>query len=52
MAKPRMKAITMTFKEVKFDEEGNPMKNKYTGEILYRFVRRKVRHNAAYIPKM
>ena len=51
MAKPRMKAITMTFKEVKFDKEGNPVKDKETGEILYKLVRRKVKHNASYIPR-
>lgn len=50
MAKINMKAITMPFREMKVDEEGNPVKDKKTGEILYRLVQRKVRHNAAYFP--
>ena len=37
MAHPKMKAITMPFKEVKVDEEGNT-------------VYRRVRHNALYLP--
>ena len=51
MAKLRMKAITMTFKEVRFDEEGNPMRDKKTGEILYKRVQRQVKHNASYFPR-
>lgn len=50
MAKLNMKAITMPFKEVKVDEEGNPLRDKESGEILYKTVYRKVKHNAAYFP--
>lgn len=46
-----MKAVTMSFKEVRLDEEGNPMRDKETGNILYKIVHRKVRHNAAYFPR-
>lgn len=49
MAHPKMKAITMPFKEVKLDEEGNPILDKKTGELQYRIVYRKVRHNALYL---
>lgn len=45
-----MKAIKMTFKEMMFDEEGNPMRNKKTGEIMYKRVQHVVRHNIAYFP--
>lgn len=45
-----MKAITMPFKEVKVDEEGNPVFDKNTGELSYRTVYRRVRHNALYLP--
>lgn len=51
MAKPRMKAITMTFKEIRVDQEGNVIKDKETGEPLYKRVRRNVRHNAYYFPR-
>ena len=47
MAKMNMKAITMAFKEVLLDEEGNPVKDK----TVYNRVLRKVRHNAAYFPR-
>lgn len=50
MAHPKMKVITMPFKEAKVDEEGNPLRNKETGQILYKTVYRKVKHNAAYFP--
>lgn len=50
MAHPKMKAITMPFKEVKVDEEGNPVFDKKTGELSYRIVYRRVRHNALYLP--
>lgn len=50
MAHPKMKAITMSFKEVKVDEEGNPVFDKKTGELSYRIVYRRVRHNALYLP--
>lgn len=49
MAHPKMKAITMPFKEVKVDEEGNPVFDKKTGELSYRTVYRRVRHNALYL---
>lgn len=52
MAHPKMKAISMPFKELKLDEEGNPVLDKKTGLPTYKTVYRKVRHNAAYIPKM
>lgn len=51
MAKRNMRAITMVFKEVKVDEEGNPVFDKKTGEVLYKMTYRKVKHNAAYYPK-
>lgn len=50
MAHPKMKAITMPFKEVKLDEENNPILDKKTGEPQYRIVYRRVRHNALYLP--
>lgn len=50
MAHPKMKAITMPFKKVKVDEEGNPVFDKKTGELSYRTVYRRVRHNALYLP--
>lgn len=50
MAKMNMKAITMAFKEVLLDEEGNPVKDK-EGKTVYNHVLRKVRHNAAYFPR-
>jgi hypothetical protein len=50
MAHPKMKAITMPFKEVKVDEEGNPVFDKKIGELSYRTVYRRVRHNALYLP--
>lgn len=40
----------MPFKEVKLDKEGNPLLDKQTGEVLYKIVYRKVKHNAAYFP--
>lgn len=49
MAKMNMKAITMAFKEVLLDEEGNPVKDN-EGKTVYVRVFRKVRHNAAYFP--
>lgn len=45
-----MKAITMAFKEVLLDEEGNPVKDN-EGKTVYVRVFRKVRHNAAYFPR-
>lgn len=45
-----MKAITMAFKEVLLDEEGNPVKDN-EGKPVYVRVFRKVRHNAAYFPR-
>lgn len=50
MAKMNMKAITMAFKEVLLDEEGNPVKDN-EGKPVYVRVFRKVRHNAAYFPR-
>lgn len=50
MAHPKMKAIFMPFKELKLDEEGNPVLDKKTGLPTYKTVYRKVRHNASYFP--
>ena len=50
MAKMNMKAITMAFKEVLLDEEGNPVKDN-EGKTVYVRVFRKVHHNAAYFPR-
>lgn len=50
MAKIKTKAIFMPFKEIKFDNEGNPMFDKKTGEPVYQNVKRIVRHNAMYYP--
>lgn len=46
-----MKAITIAFKEILLDEEGNPVKDK-DGNTMYVRVLRKVRHNAAYFPNI
>lgn len=45
-----MKAITMAFKEVLLDKEGNPVKDNEDKPVYVR-VFRKVRHNAAYFPR-
>ena len=50
MAKMNMKTITIAFKEVLLDEEGNPVKDN-EGKTVYVRVFRKVRHNAAYFPR-
>ena len=50
MAKMNMKAITMPFREMKVDEEGNPIIDKKTGSPKFEIVYRQVRHNAAYFP--
>ena len=50
MAKMNMKAITMAFKKVLLDEEGNPVKDN-EGKTVYVRVFLKVRHNAAYFPR-
>ena len=49
MAKLKMKAIIMPFKEPMLDKEGNPIKT-LSGLIRYKTVYRKVLHNAAYFP--
>lgn len=41
----------MPFKEIMLDEEGNILRDKKTGEILYKVIYRKVRHNASYFPR-
>ena len=49
MAKLKMKAIIMPFKEPMLDKKGNPIKTS-SGLIQYKTVYRKVLHNAAYFP--
>lgn len=49
MAKLKMKAIIMPFKEPMVDKEGNLIKTA-SGSVQYQIVHRKVRHNAAYFP--
>ena len=44
------KAILMPFKEKQYDEEGNLVLDKKTGEPVIKVVKRVVRHNAAYYP--
>ncbi len=51
MAHLKMKAITMPFKEIMLDEEGNTLRDKKTGEILHKIIYRKVKHNASYFPR-
>lgn len=49
MAKPKMKAFFMKFREKARDEEGNVIMQ--NGEPKYVMVNHIVRHNAGYIPK-
>lgn len=51
MAHLKMRAITMPFKEIMLDKEGNILRDKKTGEILYKVIYRKVRLNASYFPR-
>lgn len=44
------KAILMPFKEKQYDEEGNLILDKKTGEPVIKVVKRVVRHNPAYFP--
>lgn len=44
------KAILMPFKEKQYDEEGNLVLDKKTGEPVIKVVKRVVRHNPAYFP--
>lgn len=48
MAKQVMRSIKMPFKEVKRDEDGNPIFDKKTGEPVYKVSRLIVKCNAAY----
>lgn len=43
--------INMTFKEKKYDEEGNLCIDKKTGKPIMVFVKRVVKHNVGYIPR-
>jgi hypothetical protein len=45
------KAILMPFKEKQYDEEGNLVLDKKTGEPVIKVVKRVVRHNPQYIVK-
>jgi hypothetical protein len=45
------KAILMPFKEKQYDEEGNLVLDKKTGEPVIKVVKRVVRHNPRYIVK-
>lgn len=44
------KAILMPFKEKQYDEEGNLVLDKKTGDPIIKVTKRVVRHNAAYYP--
>ena len=46
----QMKALFMPFKEKQYDEEGNLIVDKKTGEPILKVVKRVVRHNPAYYP--
>lgn len=50
MAKTKMKAMKMTFRELNVDENGNLIVNKKTGDPTYQYAAYIVRHNAAYFP--
>lgn len=43
-------AIIMPFKEMLYDEEGNPKKTK-DGRPMFAIINRIVRHNKGYFPK-
>ena len=45
------KAILMPFKEKQYDEEGNLVLDKKTGEPVIKVVKRVVHHNPRYIVK-
>lgn len=45
------KAILIPFKEKQYDEEGNLVLDKKTGEPVIKVVKRVVRHNSRYIVK-
>ena len=45
------KAILMPFKEKQYDEEGNLVLDKKTGEPVIKVVKRVVCHNPRYIVK-
>lgn len=45
-----MKAVSMPFREIKRDEEGNPVIDKKTEKPVYKTVYLKVKHNASYFP--
>lgn len=44
------KAILMPFKEKQYDEEGNVIIDKKTGDPILKVQKRVVRHNPAYFP--
>lgn len=44
------KSMFMLFKEKQYDEEGNLIVDKKTGEPVLKTVKRVVRHNPAYYP--
>ena len=44
------KAMFMPFKEKQYDEDGNLIVDKKTGEPILKIVKRVVRHNPAYYP--
>ena len=45
------KAILMPFKEKQYDEDGNIVVDKKTGEPILKVQKRVVRHNPRYIVK-
>lgn len=51
MKSMKMRSMFMTFKEKKYDEEGNLVLDKKSGQPVYVKVERVVRHNAYYIPR-
>lgn len=44
------KAILMPFKEKQYDDEGNIVVDKKTGEPILKVQKRVVRHNPTYFP--
>lgn len=42
----------MPFREIKRDEEGNPVIDKKTEKPVYKIVYYKVKYNAAYFPRL
>lgn len=52
MKKNSLKAFKMPFREPQRDEEGNVILDKKTGDPIMTTVKRIVRYNPAYFPKI